>query len=252
MGWLGKVVGGAIGFALGGPIGAVAGATFGHGFDEMSEEGERPHSRPALSHEENAQMTFFVAAFSMLAKLAKADGQITDNEILEIEKFMRRDLEMNDEGRNMAVSIFRNAVKSDVPFIKFAHQFYDQFHSQVRILELMIDIMLRVSTADGNLSSSEEHLILEAAHVFRISPTHYAKLKNRYIRDVDKYYAVLGASRNDSTEEIKKKYRKLATDYHPDVIASKGLPDEFLKFANDKFIQIQEAYEAVKKERNIS
>ena len=251
MGWLGKAVGGAIGFALGGPIGAVAGATFGHGFDEMGEDGDKPHGRPALSHEENAQMTFFVAAFSMLAKLTKADGQITDKEIQEIEKFMRRDLEMNDEGRDMAVSIFRNAVKSDVPFIKFAHQFYDQFNSQVRILELMIDIMLRVSTADGTLSAPEEALIQEATRVFRISPAHYAKLKSRYIRDVDKYYAVLGADRNDSIDDIKKKYRKLVTDYHPDTIASKGLPDEFLKFASDKFIQIREAYEAVKKERNI-
>ena len=79
----------------------------------------------------------------------------------------------------------------------------------------------------------------------------YKKLKSRYIQDVDKYYAVLGCDSNDSNEHIKRQYRKLVSDYHPDKIASKGLPGEFTKFANDKFREIQEAYETIKKERNI-
>jgi DnaJ like chaperone protein len=68
---------------------------------------------------------------------------------------------------------------------------------------------------------------------------------------VNKYYAVLGCTSGDTNEQIKKQYRKLVSEYHPDKIISKGLPDEFIKFANDKFNEIQEAYEAVKKERGI-
>ena len=90
MGWLGKVVGGTIGFALGGPIGAVAGAAFGHSFDRkealyLAQEHSQ-HQR--LSTDEESQLTFFVAAFSMLAKIAKVDGSVSDKEIASIEGFM--------------------------------------------------------------------------------------------------------------------------------------------------------------------
>ena len=69
---------------------------------------------------------------------------------------------------------------------------------------------------------------------------------------MNKYYAALGCTQSDTDEQIKKQYRKLVSEYHPDKIIAKGLPDEFIKFANDKFNEIQEAYEAVKKERGIN
>ena len=91
MGWLGKVVGGTIGFAVGGPLGAIAGAAFGHAFDRGNAQDYAPD--PAkLSSAETAQFTFFVATFSMLAKLAKTDGQVSKEEVASIEKFMAQDL----------------------------------------------------------------------------------------------------------------------------------------------------------------
>ena len=119
------------------------------------------------------------------------------------------------------------------------------------MLDLMIDILLRVSVADGKLSPSEEKLILSAVRIFNFNDEKYIKLKSKYIQDFEKYYSILGCNSNDSNEHIKKQYRKLVSDYHPDKIASKGLPDEFTKFANNKFREIQEAYEVVKKERSI-
>jgi DnaJ like chaperone protein len=65
------------------------------------------------------------------------------------------------------------------------------------------------------------------------------------------YYATLGCDESDSDEHIKSQYRKLVLDYHPDKIASKGLPEAFTQFANDKFREIQDAYEQVKKVRNL-
>lgn len=67
----------------------------------------------------------------------------------------------------------------------------------------------------------------------------------------EKYYAILGCSKDDPDDRIKKQYRTLAFEYHPDKIASKGLPEEFIQLANDKFREIQEAYDAVKKERGL-
>jgi len=250
MGWLGKAIGGTVGFALGGPIGAVAGAVFGHMFDG-DEEKPRMISGQGGSVEERAQMAFFVAAFSMLAKLARADGQVSEAEVNAIRQFMARDLNLNAQSRQAAEQIFQTALNTPQSFEDFASQFYQHFSGQPQLLEFMIDILLRVSVADGALQEAEERLILSAVRTFQISDADYQKIKSRYVKNTERYYAALGCNSSDSNDEIKKKYRKLVRDYHPDAISAKGLPDEFVKFANDKFREIQEAYEAIRKERNL-
>jgi len=251
MGWFGKLVGGTIGFALGGPLGAIAGTAFGHMFD-TGNQGYDIGEKPRLSSSEEAQLTFFVASFSMLAKLAKADGRVSKQEIDTIETFMVHDLNLNIESRRVAVNIFHAALDSQETFHDFAQQFYSHVRFQPQLLEFMIDMLLRVSIADGTLSGSEEKLILSAVRIFNLGDDKYRQLKSKYIRDVEKYYAILESNGNDSDEQIKKRYRKLALEYHPDRIASKGLPEEFNKFAHDKFREIQEAYEILKRERDIT
>lgn len=248
MGWLGKIIGGTIGFAMGGPIGAVAGAVFGHTFDSSGQR-YSAEERVHLSYDEQTQLTFFVATFSMLAKLARVDGRITKKEIDSIENFMVYDLKLSQESRKIAINIFHTAVESPQTFNDFAFQFYNQFRLNPQILEFMIDIMLRVSVADGILSESEEKLIFSAVRIFNLREEEYKKLKLRYVKENKKYYSILGCNENDSNEHIKRQYRKLVSDYHPDKIASKGLPEEFNKFAHDKFREIHEAYEEIKKER---
>ncbi|MFH2219919.1 MAG: TerB family tellurite resistance protein [Pseudomonadota bacterium] len=250
MGLLGKIVGGTIGFALGGPLGAIAGAAFGHAFD-LDKEKMDSGQQVRISAGEEAQVTFFVAAFSMLAKLAKADGSVTKEEMDSINRFMLYDLNLDPQNRIIALNIFHAALGSAQSFQDFTAQFYQQFRHQTQMLELMIDILLRVSLADGVLSDNEEALILSAVRIFNFSDEEYRKVKSRYVKDTDKYYAALGCDRSDPDEQVKHQYRKLVSDYHPDKIASKGLPEEFTKFANDKFREIQEAYEAVKQERNM-
>ncbi len=252
MSWLGKVVGGTIGFAIGGPVGAVAGAAFGHMFDGEN-NGQRAIGRSdnRLSTDETAQMTFFVASFSMLAKLIKADGQITEPEIQSVRQFMIDDLHLNAQSRLAAENIFRAAMDSPESFENFAVQFYQHFYNQPQFLELMMDILFRVALADGGLHASEERMLQSAAGIFKFNNEVYLKFKTRYAPDSDKYYTILGCSSSDSNEKVKSQYRKLVRDYHPDAIASKGLPDEFITFANDKFREIQEAYDMIKKERGL-
>jgi DnaJ like chaperone protein len=250
MSLLGKIIGGTIGFAMAGPLGAIAGAALGHAFDTGGQT-YTTTQRARLSSGEEAQFTFFVAAFSMLAKLAKADGRVSKEEVNAVEHFMVYELNLNPESRRLATNIFHAAIESQDNFADFATQFYSQFRTQHQMLDLMIDILLRVSVADGALSTSEENLILSAVRIFNFSDAKYRKLKSKYIRDVDKYYATLGCNRKDSNDHIKRQYRRLVSDYHPDKIASKGLPEEFTKFANNKFREIQEAYDVIKKERGI-
>ncbi len=256
MGWLGKLVGGTIGFALGGPLGAIAGAAFGHAFDSseqryLGDEGLRSGRAGRLSNGEEAQLTFFVAAFSMLAKLVKVDGRVAREEVASIEQFMVYDLQLDAQSRMVAMNIFNTALDAPGSFEDFAAQFYNQFQMQPQLLEVMVDILLRVSIADGALSPAEEELILKAVRAFHFSDTQYRTLKSKYIKDIDKHYATLGTDRTASTEQIKKQYRKLVHEYHPDKIASKGLPEEFTRFAENKFREIKEAYDIIKKERNI-
>jgi DnaJ like chaperone protein len=250
MGWMGKLVGGTIGFALGGPLGAIFGAAFGHAFDagtglEPSGGGER------LSSVETHQLTFFVAAFSMLAKLAQADGRVTREEIDSIEDFMANDLRLTPESRNAAVNIFRTALNAPGTFIDFARQFYGQFHQQPQMLELMIDILLRVAVSDGSLTRSEEELINSAVDLFHFRPERYQQLKTQYVGSSDADYAILGCRADDSDEQVKRCYRQRVQEYHPDKIAAKGLPDEFTQFAQDKFREIQEAWERIRESRGI-
>ncbi len=249
MSWMGKFVGGTIGFVLGGPLGAIAGAAFGHAIDKNSGGYSAASGMQRPSGQQRAQITFFVGAFSMLAKLVQADGRVTTSEISSIENIMASDLHLDPVSRNTAMRIFNSALNSSDSFGTFARQFYDEFRSQPQILELMLDILVRVAAADGDFSQKEEALILEAAGIFMFDKSRYQRIKERYVKDDSRYYAVLGVDRNSSNEDIKKAYRKLVSEYHPDKIAAKGLPEEFSKFAADKFREIQEAYENIRKER---
>ena len=249
MGIMGKLLGGTLGFAIGGPLGAIAGAAMGHAFDTSNET--QVAGRTYHSQGEAAQFTFFVAAFSMLAKLVRADGRVSKEEMDAVQRFMLEDLNLDPQTRQFALNIFNTAVHSHETFEDFAAQFYHHFQYRPEFLELMIDILIRVSVADGQMSPSEERLIRSAVGIFKFSEDEYRKLRSRYVKDFAKYYAVLRCDPSDSTDHIKSQYRRLVSEYHPDKIASKGLPEEFTTFASNKFREIQEAYDFIKKERGI-
>ena len=261
MGWIGKIVGGAVGFALGGPLGAIAGVALGHGFDATRDAvarggrgtaggftsfGRQNFGESPLRH---AQLTFFVGSFSMLAKLAAADGNVSPAEVRTVEEFMNRDLRLDPISKQTAVRIFEAALSSGESFEALARQFYGEFREHRQLLDLLIDILVRVAAADGKISDREETLILEAVSIFGFTQDYYRIIRKRYAADTDQAYAVLGCTSADSNETIKKQYKKLVLENHPDRIASKGLPEEFTQYAADKFREIQEAYEAIRRER---
>lgn len=248
MGIIGKIVGGTIGFALGGPLGAITGAVFGHAFDHSNLALDQDDHNP-LSSLESSQLAFFVGTFSMLAKLVTADGEVSETEIRTIESFTVQDLQLSLRNREVAYKIFHTALNSPASFEDFAGQFVEHFRYQPQMLETMIDILIRVSVSDGHMTVAEEGLILNAVRIFNLSADRFELLKSKYMKTSDRAYNTLGVKRTDPDEEIKKHYRKLVHTYHPDKIASKGLPDEFNQLAHEKFREIQLAYEEIKKER---
>lgn len=250
MGVLGKIVGGTIGLFIGGPLGAVAGAVFGHAYDVNSEM-QQIEGPASVSPRETAQFTFFVATFSMLAKMARADGPVTAEEVDSVERFMARDLNLDPESRRIGLNIFQTALDAPESFGDFAEQFYAHFHHRPELLDLLLDILIRTAVADGRLHPAEDRLIEEAGRIFRFGPGQLRRLKARYHSDVDRYYAILGCEPGDGDEEIKRQYRRKVSEFHPDKIAGKGLPEEFTRFAEEKFREIQEAWDAIREQRGI-
>ena len=252
MGIIGKIVGGTIGFALGGPLGAVAGAVFGHAFDNNPAHPKDAYYKGHLSSIEQTQLTFFVSTFSMLAKLSSADGKVSNAEVDTIDAFAVHELGLSPQSKEVAFNIFYAALNSPASFEDFANQFYHNFRNRPELVEMMVDILLRVSVADGSSSVAEKALIQNAVNIFGMSQSRYTQLKSQYAATSDHAYHTLGCQRDDTDEQIKKKYRQLVQAYHPDKIASQGLPDEFTQLAQEKFREIQTAFEAIKKERGMN
>lgn len=247
MGWMGKIIGGSVGFMLGGPLGAIAGVALGSLYDSGS--GVR---RESLNPGEEAHLLYFTAVFSMLAKLAKADGVVSRAEVGVIERFMREQLGLDPEARKLAIRIFNRAKDSPDRFEDFAGQFYQYFHRRREIIFSMYQLLLALAAADGRVHPNEDRMLETAARIFHISDARSSQFRKASAGGSDRHYAVLGCSRSDPDETIKKRYRKLAADFHPDKIVSKGLPEEFTEFAKKKFQEIQEAYAEIKRERGMS
>ncbi|KJS30285.1 MAG: hypothetical protein VR64_16365 [Desulfatitalea sp. BRH_c12] len=252
MGIFGKIVGGTIGFAFGGPLGAVAGAVFGHALDNSNGDvSDATEPDPYLSMIEETQLAFFAAVFSMLAKLAQSDGPVTHEEIDTVKTFAVTDLHLTPPAQNVAIKIFRAALESPARFEDFALQFFQKFGRHPQMTEMMIDAFLRVSLADGALNRAEEALILYAVRLFELNDQRYRQIKARYAHAGDRFYETLGCRRDDTMDTIKRHYRALVQSYHPDKFAGKELPEAARRMAYDKFHDIQNAYESIKKARGI-
>lgn len=252
MGWMGKMVGGSIGFVLGGPLGAVAGAAFGHMFDANDNRQGVLVGDTDPSGDTRGQVTFFVGAFSMLAKIVRVDGRVTDAEMEVIRSFMTRDLRLNNRSRVMAEQIFRQALNDRRPFAAFARQFYREFQDAPELLGLMIDVMIRAAVADGSFHREKEEMVAGAAGIFRIPDEKYKDIRARHVKKATSgYYSVLGCNPEDSDETVKKQYRKKVKEYHPDTIAAKDLPDDFVAYANNRFREVKEAWEVIRRERGL-
>lgn len=235
---------------------------------------------------EERNRVFFQSMFSMLGKLVAADGPVTVEENAAVEKVMTQVLKLNRRARKEAMQIFRYGQVSATSFEYEAARFSDAFVGKPESFENALAMLFTVAMSDGNLKVSEESLIRSAAILFHYPEDRYIALRRSFVsssktsadfgsqgygshaqgqrtqsngsygssnRQISNNglncYEVLGCSPQDPESIIKQRYRKLVSDFHPDKIVSKGLPDEFMKFADEKFKSIQQAYEEIKSQR---
>ena len=247
MGWFGKLTLGSLGFIMAGPLGAIAGAALGHQLFDREDNRGRTQSLP-FGYVEQTQAAYFVSLFSILGKIAKADGVVTREEISVVDHFLGT-LRLPEQQKQFAKNVFNEAKNSPYSIEDFASQLYQVNQGQPTILLSFMDLLFKIAAADGKLHPGEEAALNQVKNTFRISDSQFENLKSVYFKQDDKSYRVLNCTPESTDEEIKSSYKKLVKEYHPDMIISKGLPEEFMEVATKKFQEIQEAYEKVRKER---
>ncbi|MBW2429377.1 MAG: TerB family tellurite resistance protein [Deltaproteobacteria bacterium] len=253
MGWFGKITFGTLGLFLGGPLGAIAGAALGHvlvdkGIDAAGLSVDSAQG-PQFRHAEQTQASYFISLFSILGKLSKIDGAVTRDEIAVVDGFINN-LPMSDREKQFARQVFNEAKNSDYSIEDFALQLFQIAQAQPALLISFFDLLFQIAAADGTLHPAEETALKKVKDIFRISDKQFEDIKAIYFKDLDKYYKILNCTPESSNEEIKANYKKLVKDFHPDTIISKGLPEEFIDFASNRFREIHESYDKIRRERN--
>jgi DnaJ like chaperone protein len=255
----GKVIGGGAGMLLGGPLGAVLGLALGHKIDKIRKtdsnnanaSGQKINGNEFSQYGENEkQLAFATGVIVIAAKLSKADGQVTQDEVKKFREVF--DFDPKDE---VAIGkIFNSAKKSSNGYEVYAKQLLAVFGNQQGLYIEFINSLYKIALADGDLHGNEEKMIKGIAEIFKMPINLVESIKAQFFKGNQQYnisddYKVLLSEPNDSDEEVKKKYYKLAKEYHPDTLVSKGLPDEFLKFANERLSSINEAYDRITQSR---
>lgn len=238
MAWTGKFIGGVLGSLLG-PLGTVVGVGIGHQFDKGSDRLR------------NTGQAIQVAFFGCLAKMARADGTISKSEIDAVEQIMQR-FGYTAQMREQAINIFRKAKDDPHTAADYINQLASviQFNQQIALT--FISALHAVAAADGSIHPNERDILLQAERAFRLRPgTIDSLLGTSKIDELEKAYKTLEITPNSTDAEIKKVYRQKCIELHPDKLASQGLPDEFMTYAHDQLTQVNEAYDIIKKARNL-
>lgn len=264
MNWWGKLVGGALGFALVGPIGALLGAALGHSLDKGIKDLEMASSEDHFGQQEDIQAAFFTATFSIMGHIAKADGRVTESEI-DVARNIMQKMQLNDDQRKTAISLFTQGKQPDFDPLLVLNQFKKVCSRRTNLLLMFMEIQLTTALADGELHSDEHKLLLKLAEqlgfkrrdfeslLARASAQNdYSQYKSSNSADnsshqiISASYKLLGVKEDCSDSELKKAYRRLMSQHHPDKLVSKGLPEEMMKIATEKTQEIKDAYERIK------
>ena len=256
MSWWGTVLGGTLGYMFGGPLGAILGAALGRNFSRGIELGDaRPGYGPG--QQERVQAAFFTTTFSVMGHIAKADGQVTSDEISAARSIMHQ-MQLSAEQRKAAMQLFTEGKKNDFPLHDVLLQFRRECHRRRNLLQMFLEIQIATAMADGHVHPDEKRIIhtigellgfsrADIEHLFRFTGSSQAPASHR--QSLSEAYGILGINKNASDAEVKKAYRRLMSQHHPDKLIAKGLPEEMIKLATEKTQVIKAAYEHIRKSR---
>ena len=240
----GKIIGGAAGFAIGGPLGAILGVMAGSAFDNK----KKVFNYSNINNNQKQQI-FALSIIVLSAKLAKSDGAVTIDEINAFkEKFRIPKNEISKVSK-----IFNEAKKSVYGYKQVADQVGILFSDNKILLEELLNNLFFIAASDGNISVNEIDLLKSISKSFKFSEKDFQRIFQTNINNKEADpYKVLGVSRDDDDDKIRKKWIKLNKEHHPDNLISQGLPQEFIDQANSELSAINLAYDKIKKQRGIN
>ncbi len=263
MSWWGKLAGGGLGFALGGPLGAMVGTILGHQLDKPG-VGSRKRVGFDPGSQERTQAAFFAATFSVMGHVAKADGQVSTQEI-QLAKQVMTQMNLSVEQRKAAIDLFNQGKQADFALDEVLDQFRKECRRKITLLQMFVEIQLQAAYADGVKDPAEDrilkHICAKLGYplallsqveslIFAQQSQHYTATSRTSSQSALKNaYKILGIDSKTSDAELKKAYRRMMSQHHPDKLIAKGLPEEMLEIATDKTQEIQKAYGLIKEHR---
>jgi DnaJ like chaperone protein len=234
----GKLGGAGIGLALGGPIGALLGGVAGHML--VDREG-------SLFGKPPRDVMFTMGLVALAAKMAKADGVVVDREL----KAFGQVVEVPDSDRDRVERLFRLAMQTSDGFEAYARQIGEAFKDEPALLEDVLDGLFHIAKADEAVHEAEFAYLKNVATIFAFSDADFERIAARHVRRADDPYLILKADRQMSDDELKRHYRRLVAENHPDREIARGLPPEAVKIATERLAAINAAWERVAAERNL-
>ena len=241
----GKIIGGTAGFALGGPLGAILGVMAGNLYDKSKRSSFRYQEIP----NQQKQSIFALSVIILGAKLAKADGVVTKEEVETFkEKFNISPKDMQQVGK-----IFNEAKKTTYGFESIALQVGELFQDNHTVLEELLNNLFYIAEADGKISDEELNFLKTISSIFKFDENTFQRIYQSRLNDKESNpYKVLGVKRTDSDETIRKVWIKLTKEHHPDNLIAQGMPSEFIEQATNEMSSINTAYDKIQKIRDFN
>ncbi len=189
---------------------------------------------------------FTIAIIGLGAKMAKADGQVTREEVIVFRQIFQ--IPPADEAH--AARVFDLARQDVAGYEAYAFKIAKMFREDREMLIDLLEGLIHIAMADGEYHPKEDVFLSRVAEIFGLEPRVFLCLRARHVPGmVPDPYSVLGISPSASFEDIKKRYRHLVKQYHPDAMIARGLPPEAVQIASNRLISINEAWENVRAER---
>ncbi|MGY5797638.1 co-chaperone DjlA [Rheinheimera faecalis] len=263
----GKILGALFGMALLKIPGLFIGLLIGHWFDKAyggafaSRGGFNGFSRD----KSEAQGIFRYNTFAVMGHIAKSNGVVTKSHIQQATIFMEQ-LGLTAAQKQEAQAAFRHGKQADFPLLEQLAEFKSAYRTRPDMLLMFLEIQISTAYVDLNLSSAEQKILTQVASALGISGAQLEQMLSRYEAEarfaksstggpadagnrLKDAYKILGISADSSEAELKKAYKKLMSQHHPDKLMSQGLPPELMDVAKQKTQDIQAAYELIRKQR---
>jgi len=213
------------------------------------------------------KLVFLETTFMLMGKLAKVDGHISKDEINHVEDFIQK-MGMSAESRKQAISQFKLGSAPDFDIDASLNAFMEHCGQTLHLKQVMLMYLIVMAAADGRVDAKEEALLKQVANRLGYQDHEFQQMLAMVLNQtnfrqsgpgatpsassVDDAYKAIGVSKDDSDAVVKKAYRKLMSQYHPDKLIGQGLPEDMIKVATEQAKEVQVAYDLIKKSRGLN